>query len=45
MANTAILLAGGSGKRMRGSVKDKVLALLDGMPVILHSFKTFVESG
>ena len=45
MANTAILLAGGSGKRMRGTVKDKVLALLQGMPVILHSFKTFLESG
>lgn len=45
MANTAILLAGGSGKRMRGTVKDKVLALLEGMPVILHSFKTFIESG
>ncbi len=45
MANSAILLAGGSGKRMRGAVKDKVLALLEGMPVILHSFKSFVESG
>ncbi len=45
MANTAILLAGGSGTRMRGTVKDKVLALLQGMPVILHSFKTFLESG
>ena len=45
MSNAAILLAGGSGKRMRGTVKDKVLALLQGMPVILHSFKTFLESG
>ncbi len=45
MSNTAIILAGGSGKRMRGTVKDKVLAFLSGMPVILHSFKAFVESG
>lgn len=44
MANSAILLAGGSGKRMRGTVKDKVLALLQGLPVILHSFKAFEES-
>ncbi len=44
MGNTAIILAGGSGKRMRGTVKDKVLAPLSGMPVILHSFKAFVES-
>ena len=45
MANSAILLAGGSGSRMRGAVKDKVLAPLLGLPVILHSFKAFVESG
>ncbi len=45
MPNSAIILAGGSGKRMRGTVKDKVLAPLSGMPVILHSFKAFVESG
>ncbi len=43
--NAAILLAGGSGKRMRGTVKDKVLAPLDGLPVILHSLKAFAESG
>ncbi len=45
MPNAAILLAGGSGKRMRGTVKDKVLAPLLSMPVILHSFKAFAESG
>ena len=43
--NAAILLAGGSGKRMRGAVADKVLEPLLGMPVILHSFKAFLESG
>jgi len=45
MANAAILLAGGSGSRMRGSVKDKVLENLLGLPVILHSLKAFAESG
>lgn len=44
MPNAAILLAGGSGKRMRAAVKDKVLEPLFGMPVILHSFKAFAES-
>lgn len=45
MPNCAILLAGGSGRRMRGAVKDKVLEPLFGMPVILHSFKAFADSG
>lgn len=43
--NAAVLLAGGSGSRMRGTVKDKVLEPLLGLPVILHSFKAFLESG
>ncbi len=43
--NAAILLAGGSGSRMRGTVKDKVLEPLLGLPIILHSFKAFLESG
>ncbi len=43
--NVAILLAGGSGSRMRGTVKDKVLEPLLGLPIILHSFKAFLESG
>ena len=43
--NSAILLAGGSGSRMRGVVKDKVLEELLGLPVIMHSFKAFLESG
>ncbi len=46
MAKTAaILLAGGSGKRMKGTVKDKVLYMLGNMPVIAHSAKAFIESG
>ncbi len=45
MPNSAILLAGGSGSRMRGKVKDKVLEPLCGLPVILHSFKAFLDSG
>jgi len=44
MAHSAILLAGGSGSRMRGTVKDKVLEILMGLPVILHSYKAFEES-
>lgn len=43
--NTAILLAGGSGSRMRGTVKDKVLEPLSGLPVILHSYVSFEKSG
>lgn len=43
--NAAVILAGGSGSRMRGTVSDKVLEPLGGMPVILHSFKAFLESG
>ena len=41
----AILLAGGSGSRMRGVVHDKCLELLGGRPVIAHSVQAFCESG
>ena len=41
----AILLAAGSGKRMAGSVIDKVLAPLGGKPVFSHSAATFAASG
>lgn len=41
----AILLAAGSGKRMNGSVEDKILAPLGGRPIFHHSASTFVESG
>lgn len=44
MGNAAILLAGGSGSRMRGTVEDKVLAQLSGIPVILHSLRAFLDS-
>ena len=45
MREFAVILAGGSGSRMRGSVSDKVLVPLFGKPVIMHSFGAFVESG
>jgi 2-C-methyl-D-erythritol 4-phosphate cytidylyltransferase len=40
----AILLAAGSGKRMQGTVPDKVMALLGGRPVFAHSAAAFMES-
>ncbi len=45
MKNAAVILAGGSGSRMRGSVKDKVLCELFGRPAIEHSARAFFESG
>lgn len=41
----AILLAAGSGQRMNGIVEDKILSLLGGRPVFVHSATTFAESG
>lgn len=41
----AILLAGGSGSRMAGSVADKILAPLAGKPLIAHSVDAFLGSG
>ena len=41
---TAILLAAGSGSRMQGSVADKILAPLNGLPVIGHAIQAFVRS-
>ncbi|TAG30259.1 MAG: 2-C-methyl-D-erythritol 4-phosphate cytidylyltransferase [Verrucomicrobia bacterium] len=41
----AILLAAGSGSRMRGVVADKILAPLAGRPVFAHSVAAFLESG
>jgi 2-C-methyl-D-erythritol 4-phosphate cytidylyltransferase len=40
----AILLAAGSGRRMQGTVADKILAPLDGRPVFAHSVAAFLES-
>jgi 2-C-methyl-D-erythritol 4-phosphate cytidylyltransferase len=45
MPSYAILLAGGSGKRMRGAVRDKCLEPLGGIPVIQHSVRAFAKSG
>lgn len=42
--NLAILLAAGSGNRMQGSVDDKVLAVIAGRPVLLHSLEAFAAS-
>ena len=42
---TAILLAAGSGSRMQGCVADKILAPLNGLPVISHAVRAFVHSG
>ncbi|MEM7789808.1 MAG: 2-C-methyl-D-erythritol 4-phosphate cytidylyltransferase, partial [Verrucomicrobiota bacterium] len=43
--NTAILLAAGSGSRMQGTVEDKILTRLAGLPLINHSISAFVKSG
>ena len=42
---TAIILAAGSSSRMRGTVDDKLLAPLAGLPVICHSIRAFLNSG
>lgn len=45
MARTAvILLAAGSGKRMQGTVSDKILAPVAGRPVFAHSAASFMAS-
>jgi 2-C-methyl-D-erythritol 4-phosphate cytidylyltransferase len=41
----AILLAAGSGRRMQGTVADKLLAPLAGRPVFAHSAAAFMASG
>jgi 2-C-methyl-D-erythritol 4-phosphate cytidylyltransferase len=41
----AILLAAGSGRRMQGTVGDKVLAPFAGRPVFAHSAAAFIASG
>src|ERR1700722_5711686 len=46
MSRTAvILLAAGAGRRMAGSVPDKILAPLAGRPVFAHSAAAFAASG
>ena len=41
----AVILAGGSGTRMRGSVADKVLCEIFGKPAMEHCARAFLESG
>lgn len=45
MPDIVLLLAGGSGSRMRGAVADKTLAPLGGTPVLMRSLLAFVEAG
>ncbi|HSH09938.1 MAG TPA: 2-C-methyl-D-erythritol 4-phosphate cytidylyltransferase, partial [Oceanipulchritudo sp.] len=45
MQHVAILLAGGSGSRMSGSVEDKVLVEIGGKPVFAHVLEAFSASG
>ena len=45
MKHVAILLAGGSGARMGGSVEDKILVNINGSPVFAHVLRAFVASG
>jgi 2-C-methyl-D-erythritol 4-phosphate cytidylyltransferase len=42
---SAIILAAGSGSRMQGMVADKILAPLNGLPVLCHSIRAFLASG
>ena len=44
MNNGAILLAGGSSRRMGGQTDDKVLLSLGGQPLFLYSLNAFLES-
>ena len=39
--NCALLLAAGSGARMQGSVADKILAPIRGIPAFIYSLRTF----
>lgn len=45
MSYAAIFLCAGSGTRMRGTVQDKVLTPLCGLPVLVHSLKAFQTAG
>lgn len=41
----AILLAGGSSRRMQGATEDKTLAFVGGKPLLAHSIEAFARSG
>ncbi|MEM8550272.1 MAG: 2-C-methyl-D-erythritol 4-phosphate cytidylyltransferase [Verrucomicrobiota bacterium] len=45
MSHAALFLCAGSGTRMRGTVHDKVLTLLNGKAVVLHSLDAFHRAG
>ncbi len=45
MRNAAILLAAGSGRRMQGTVTDKILTPLAGRPLFAHTASAFLASG
>lgn len=45
MSSVAILLAGGSGSRMRGVVQDKILEPILGVPGLVYSVRAFLASG
>lgn len=44
MHSTAILLAGGQGRRMGDLIEDKILAPLNGKPAIVYSLQAFAAS-
>ena len=44
MSSIAILLAAGSGQRMQGQLEDKILAPINGQPILVYSLKAFVRS-
>lgn len=45
MKSAVLLLAAGSGRRMRGSVSDKALARLGGQTAIAHCVRAFLAAG
>lgn len=45
MRGGAVILAAGSGQRMQGQVEDKILALVQGRPVLRYSLRAFADSG
>jgi 2-C-methyl-D-erythritol 4-phosphate cytidylyltransferase len=45
MSHAALLLAAGSGNRLRDHLPDKMLAILAGRPVITHSAEVFRQCG
>lgn len=44
MPNAAIMLCAGKGKRMRGTVTDKILTPVAGLPLLCHSVNAFLQA-